>query len=100
MTLPNWALKIAAATTLMAIVGIGAAMSAPSFLSAQDDVVLDDSYQPGEFGVDYAAVTGPVGSQPTRDGTDMCRSSARPNIPAECLGNEDAASGREIRLAP
>ena len=62
MTLPAWLLKLAAAAVIPALIGVGAALSAPS-AAHEAETVLDEAYEPGSDGIDYAAVTGPKGSQ-------------------------------------
>lgn len=63
MTLPAWTTKLAAAAVIPLLIGMGAALSAPSGAVDETVVDLDGDYVPGEFGIDFAAVTGPVGSQ-------------------------------------
>ncbi|TYR31316.1 hypothetical protein FY036_13585 [Mesorhizobium microcysteis] len=64
MTLPSWALKLAAASVIPAVIFAGAALSAPSQQVA--GTVADQTYQSGDDGIDFAAVTGPVGSREGR----------------------------------
>lgn len=59
MKLPAWALKLAAASVIPAMIGMGVALSAPSPVAHVSDVAVDDSYRPGADGVDFASVTGP-----------------------------------------
>lgn len=53
----SWLVKIAAVTTIPALIGIGAAFSAPTF--KEDTLVSLDSFKPGDHGVDYTMITGP-----------------------------------------
>lgn len=62
MKLPAWTLKLAAAATIPALIGAGTALSAPSQHGEASQTVVDDSYRPGQDGIDYAAITGPKGS--------------------------------------
>lgn len=59
MTPPAWIVKLAAAAIIPALIGVGAALSAPSADSKPDRIVSDEAFEPGMDGVDYAAVTGP-----------------------------------------
>ena len=59
MTIPAWIVKLAAAAVIPALLGVGAALSAPSPEIADREIVTDDAFEPGMDGVDYAAVTGP-----------------------------------------
>ncbi|TWG50011.1 hypothetical protein [Aminobacter sp. J44] len=60
-----WLVKIAAAATIPALIGMGAAFSAPSARDAvvvppaKEDTVSLDTFKPGDHGIDYALVTGP-----------------------------------------
>ncbi len=64
MTLPAWAVKLAAASVIPAVIFAGAALSAPSQQVA--GAVADQTYETGDDGIDFAAVTGPVGSREGR----------------------------------
>lgn len=81
MNLPAWTLKLAAAAVIPVLIGLGSAFSAPS--PAADEIVLDEDYEPGEFGVDFAAVTGPVGSKEGR--LPACADPARKGGLRDCL---------------
>ena len=63
MTFPAWTMKLAAAAVIPAFIGVGAALSAPSTLHDAGRVVVDEAYEPGMDGIDYAAVMGPEGSK-------------------------------------
>ena len=63
MTLPSWLVKLAAAAVIPAVIGVGVAVSAPAPRVEQAAIVPDEAFEPGMDGVDYAAVTGPKGSQ-------------------------------------
>ena len=115
MTRPIWILKLAAAAVIPVALGVGGAISAPSFLIDDDDVssaVLDDDYTPGEFGIDYAAVTGPMGPSNVKapeqakpddkfdvnDARAACENATWPYIPSGCLdGVEDSPSRNILR---
>jgi hypothetical protein len=51
-----WLVKIAAVAVIPALIGMGAAISAPS--TTEPATVSDKAFQPGDDGIDYAAVTG------------------------------------------
>ena len=83
MTLPAWTLKLAAAAVFPALIGAGTALSAPSPATSGADIVIDESYEPGEFGVDLAAVTGPKGSGEGR--VPACADPERRGALRDCL---------------
>lgn len=60
MTRPSWMTGLAAVALAA---GAGAAVPAPSPVT---EIVADADYAPGMDGIDYAAVTGPAGSQTGR----------------------------------
>ena len=97
MKFPSWAVKIAAAAVIPIIVGVGTALSAPSAM-IDDTVVIDDSYQPGEYGVDYAAVTGPVGSA-LEGKSAKCEDATWPTIPAGCLDSAGDETPRPLLVS-
>lgn len=66
MTRPAWMTKLAAAAVIPLAIGMGVAVSAPSPVSRLQDRVADADHAPGMDGIDYAAVTGPVGSSAGR----------------------------------
>ncbi len=86
MKLPSWIVKLAAAAVIPVIVGVGAAMSAPSkqFPANIDSASFqtDGDYRPGDMGVDLAAVTGPVKSEVGK-GRD-CGDPSWPIVPFSC----------------
>ncbi|MEO4001128.1 hypothetical protein [Mesorhizobium sp. CAU 1732] len=113
MTRPIWILKLAAAAVIPVALGMGGAVSAPSFLVEGNDVssaLMDDDYTPGEFGVDYAAVTGPMGPSNAKapeqakpgdkidvnDAKAPCEDATWPYIPAGCLDGVEASPSRNI----
>lgn len=65
MTRPSWMTGLAAAAIALAA-GAGAAVPAPSPVTEGREIVADADYAPGMDGIDYAAVTGPAGSQTGR----------------------------------
>ena len=95
MTLPSWTLKLAAAAVIPVILGVGVAMSAPSqpFTASLEarGAAMDDDYQPGETGVDVAAVTGPTTSEVGR--TRNCGDPSWPIVPFSC---RDVSSGGKV----
>jgi hypothetical protein len=105
MILPSWTVKFAAAAVIPVAIGMGAAISAPSFIVSDEGAVVDHDYRPGEMGVDYAAVTGPQGPSQTGlaevgaleepAGPD-CEAAVWPYIPAACLGEEVDKPDRRI----
>lgn len=60
MKLPAWMMKLAAAAVIPVAVGVGVAVSAPSPVTTERAVVTDQEFTPGNDGVDYAAITGPL----------------------------------------
>ena len=83
MTLPAWTLKFAAAAAIPALVGAGTALSAPSPATGGTDLAIDETYEPGAFGVALAAVTGPRGSGEGR--VPACADPARRGDLRPCL---------------
>lgn len=63
MTMPAWIVKLAAAAMFPAVIGMGAAFSAPSPEAGRTGAISDEAFRPGDDGVDYAAMTGEKGSE-------------------------------------
>ena len=98
MKFPSWTMKLAAAAVIPIAVGATAALSAPSFSTPQADVAIDENYRPGEFGVDFAAVTGPLRSA-SEDASEIdCEHVTWPNIPAKCLSGSGSETPAPIRI--
>lgn len=66
MTIPPWIAKLAAVAVFAAAIGAGAALSAPSPGTEPARAVSDEAFRPGDDGIDYASVTGPVVSDASR----------------------------------
>ena len=58
MTLPGHTFRLVAAAAIFAL-GLGAALSAPSPVGAERQIVSDEAFVLGADGIDFAAVTGP-----------------------------------------
>lgn len=105
MTIPSWTMKLAAAAVIPLVIGVSTGVSARSLVTPETGAAIDHDYRPGEFGVDFAAVTGPMG--PSEAGADKfesrrgdaapdCKAAVWPNIPATCLGEKAEKPDRRI----
>jgi hypothetical protein len=98
MKFPSWTMKLAVAAAIPVAVGMTGAFSAPSPSSAlEPGASTDRTYEPGEFGVDLAAVTGPRGSAVDKAKAD-CEHATWPNIPAKCLTGTDSGESGPVRI--
>jgi hypothetical protein len=84
MKIPAWIVKLAAAAVIPALIGVGAALSAPSATMTQPEIAADEAYEPGMDGVDYAAVTGPR-APADADAVPACADPARRGDLRPCL---------------
>ena len=85
MVFPSWTVRLAAGAVIPALVGIGVAMAAPApgaAVLASPFLSTDDSYRPGETGVDLTAVTGPTASQVSA--ARGCDDPSWPIVPFSC----------------
>lgn len=105
MTIPSWTTKLVAAAVIPLAISVSTAVSARSLVGPETGTAIDHDYRPGEFGVDFAAVTGPVGQgqdgagefeSRRDDATPDCKAAVWPNIPASCLGEKAEKPDRRI----
>lgn len=83
MTIPPFIAKIAAVALFAAAIGVGAALSAPSPGTEPARTVSDEAFRPGDDGIDYAIVTGPVA--PSSNKVPACADPARRGNLKPCL---------------